>query len=76
MQAAVPVERDQFRMLYRSFLTRIVDLELLSSRGDIGKLLGQLTALLAAFSFTVAMFFAPRFATSRIAREADRLCVE
>ena len=69
MQSAVPAERDQFRMLYRSFLTRIVDLELLSSRGDIGKLLGQLTAILAAFSFTVAMFFAPRFATSQIVRE-------
>ena len=69
MLPAAPSEHDQFRMLYRKFATGIVDLELLSSRGDIGKLLGQLTAILAAFSLTVAMFFAPRFATSQIVRE-------
>src|SRR5205807_707474 len=46
----------QFRVLYRDFLVRIVDLELISSHGDIQKLLVQLTALLAAFSLTFAFY--------------------
>src|SRR5271165_6008109 len=38
----------QFRILYREFLFRIVDLELLSAhaQGDVNKLLGQFAALL------------------------------
>lgn len=36
----------RFRVLYREFLFRLVDLELLSVQGDISKLLGQLAALL------------------------------
>jgi hypothetical protein len=46
----------QFRVLYRVFLLRVVDLELLSSDGDTTKLLGQFAALFAAVSF---MFTAP-----------------
>ena len=40
----------QFRVLYREFLFRIVDLEILSSRADIAALLGQFAAMLAALS--------------------------
>jgi len=40
----------QFRVLYREFLFRMVDLELVSARGDINKLLGQFAAMLAALS--------------------------
>src|SRR5579885_2556835 len=42
----------QFRVLFRRFLFRMADLELLSAHalGDIGKLLGQLAALLLLFS--------------------------
>jgi hypothetical protein len=36
----------QFRVLYRQFLFRVVDLELLSSQGETSKLLGQFAALL------------------------------
>jgi CubicO group peptidase (beta-lactamase class C family) len=36
----------QFRVLYREFLFRIVDLDLLAPDGDMGKLLGQFAALL------------------------------
>ncbi len=36
----------QFRVLYREFLFRLVDLEILTSQGDITKLLGQFAALL------------------------------
>lgn len=41
----------QFRVLYRVFLLRVVDLELLSADGDTTKLLGQFAALFAAISF-------------------------
>jgi hypothetical protein len=46
----------QFRVLYRVFLLRVVDLELLSADGDTTRLLGQFAALFAAVSF---MFTAP-----------------
>jgi hypothetical protein len=46
----------QFIVIYRVFLLRVVDLELLSADGDVTKLLGQFAALLAAVSF---MFTAP-----------------
>ena len=41
----------QYRVLYRVFLLRIVDLELLSADGDPMRLLGQFAALFAAISF-------------------------
>jgi len=63
----------QFRVLYREFLFRMVDLELLSSsaQGDLGKLLGQVAALLifVSLGFTLAAF---SFGDSRMAR-ADLL---
>lgn len=40
----------QFRVLYRQFLFRVVDLELLSPQGDMSRLLGQFAALLVFFS--------------------------
>lgn len=48
----MPCERRQFRILYRDLLRRMVDLELLSSAGDPGKLLAQFAAVLAALSLT------------------------
>ena len=47
----------QFRVLYRQFLFRAVDLELLSAsaQGDITKLLGQFAALLVYVSSLVAI---------------------
>ena len=36
----------QFAILYRQFLFRVIDLDLLSAQGDISKLLGQFAALL------------------------------
>ncbi len=46
------MEKLQFRVLYREFLFRMVDLELLSAhaQGDVSKLLGQFAALLVFFS--------------------------
>jgi len=40
------MKKRQFRVLYREFLFRIVDLELLAQQGDMTKLLGQFAALL------------------------------
>ena len=39
-------ERTQFRVLYREFLFRVIDLEVLAPQGDISKLLGQFAAIL------------------------------
>jgi len=47
--------RRQFRVLYRDFLARTVDLELVSAGGEIQKLLAQFAALLAAFSFCIGL---------------------
>ncbi|MGA2146392.1 MAG: serine hydrolase [Bryobacteraceae bacterium] len=45
----------QFRVLYRQFLLRVVDLELLAPQGDITKLLGQFVALLAIVSLWILL---------------------
>jgi hypothetical protein len=45
----------QFRVLYREFLFRMVDLELLSPQGDMSKLLGQFAALLVFISSVQAL---------------------
>jgi len=41
----------QFRVLYRVFLLRVVDLELISADGDPTKLLGQFASIFATLSF-------------------------
>jgi hypothetical protein len=40
------MSKQQFRILYREFLFRIVDLEILAPQGEMSKLLGQFAALL------------------------------
>ena len=45
----------QFRVLYRQFLLRIVDLEILAPQGDIAKLLGQFAALLITVSLWILL---------------------
>lgn len=47
--------RLQFRVLYREFLFRMVDLELLSAQGDITKLLGQFAGLLIFISVSLGL---------------------
>jgi len=44
-----------FRVLYREFLFRMVDLEILSLKADITQLLGQIAALLIFVSFWLAV---------------------
>ncbi len=62
----MPSERQQFGVLYRDFLYRLIDVELLSAAGDVQKLLGQFAALLAAFSFTITVFTFPKLARARL----------
>jgi hypothetical protein len=47
--------RLQFRTLYRVFLLRVLDLELLSADGDPTKLIGQFAAIFAGISFLLAL---------------------
>ncbi len=51
------MKQTQFRILYRQFLFRMVDLELLSAdaRGDMGKLFGQFAALLVFISLALTL---------------------
>ena len=53
-------EKRQFLVLYRSFLMRVIDLELLSADADTARLLGQFAALFAGLSylFTFWLIFA------------------
>ncbi len=53
----------QFRVLYREFLFRMVDLELLARQGDMRQLLGQLAALLI---FVSVMFTIPALAAGSV----------
>ena len=59
-----PSRARQFRVLYRDFLTRMIDLEVLSSGGELQALLGQFAAMLAALSFVLTIYLVPRYATS------------
>jgi len=49
------VQQTQFRVLYRVFLLRVVDLELMSADGDPTKLLGQFASIFAAISFVLCV---------------------
>jgi len=62
-------ERQQFRLLHRDFLARIVDLEILSAGGEIQKLLIQFAAMLAAFSFVVTVWIGPNMGRANMSRE-------
>jgi len=65
------LERRQFRALYRAFLQRFLDLELLSSRGDAQHLMVQIVAILAGFSFVMTYWKSQQyfFGSTRISPE-------
>jgi pimeloyl-ACP methyl ester carboxylesterase len=60
----MPDERNQFRILYRDFLSRMVDLELIAAGGDARGLIVRFGSMLAALSFILAYLIVPRYATS------------
>jgi hypothetical protein len=47
--------QSQFRVLYRVFLLRVVDLEIMSADGDPTKLLGQLASIFATASMVLCL---------------------
>jgi hypothetical protein len=49
------MEKLQFRILFRQFLLRVVDVELLSAEGDPAKLLGQLITVMVSFSLFISI---------------------
>jgi len=51
MHSEWALRKVQFRTLYRVFLLRVVDLDLLSSDADPAKLIGQFAAIFCTFSF-------------------------
>lgn len=61
-------ERRQFVVLYRDFLHRMIDLDVLTARGEIHKLLVQFAAMLAAFNFVVALYQVQRFGLGGLTR--------
>ena len=62
----MPDERQQFRILYRDFLFRIVDLELLARAEKRNACWRSWRPLLAAFSFTFTIYFVPRYGLSTL----------
>src|SRR6266536_5690845 len=62
----MPDRRRQFRILYRDFLARLIDLEVLSPTGEIQKQLVQFAAMLGALSFIFAITLVPRYSTSTL----------
>lgn len=60
MHRPVNIERRQFRILYKAFLLRVIDLELLSADADTTRMLGQFAAMFAGLSylFTFWVIFA------------------
>lgn len=51
MHKPVNIEKRQFRILYKAFLLRVVDLDLLSADADTSRMLAQFAALFAGMSF-------------------------
>src|SRR5580658_1774083 len=50
-----------FRVLYRLFLARIIDLEILSAGGDFSDLVARFVSVLAAFSLVLTYLIIPRY---------------
>jgi hypothetical protein len=65
----MPDERRQFGVLYRAFISRLIDLELLSSGGQVQNLLAQFAAMLAALSFVITVVRIPAIGGSTLPPE-------
>lgn len=59
--------RRQFRVLYRNFLSQIVDTELTATHGDPSRLLMQIGALLVSLSFILAIEIVPQYSKATAA---------
>ena len=50
-----PQERRQFRVLYRLSLARLIDLEIISSRGDLNGLIARTGGILLGLSLIMVL---------------------
>jgi len=62
-------ENRQFQILHRDFLSRMVDLELVSAGGDTREVITRFGALLGALSVVIAYLMVPRYLTSGMAHD-------
>jgi hypothetical protein len=60
--------RRQFVVLHRLFLARMIDLDILSARGDVRELIARMVALLAAFSFILTYLIGGRYFSTTLPR--------
>jgi len=60
--------RRQFPVLYRLFLARMIDLEILSARGDVRDLVVRFVSVLAAFSFVLTYLIGGRYFSATLPR--------
>jgi len=58
----------QFRVLHRLFLTRLIDVEILSAGGDVSGLIARLASVLTAFSLVLTYLIVPRYFSSTLPR--------
>lgn len=63
-------EREQFRVLYRDFLSRLIDVETLSAAGDPQTLYTYIVALLAGFNAVVAFVMALGYSGTKLSGRA------
>lgn len=60
--------RRQFPVLYRLFLARMIDLEILSTRGDVRDLVARFISMLAACSLVLTYLIAGRYFSTTLPR--------
>jgi len=58
----------QFRVLFRGFLARTIDLDVLSQHSDLSNAIARFGGLLAAFSFVAGFGIVPRYLTTTLPR--------
>lgn len=72
MRNNVAAEKLRFRVLYRVFLMRVIDLELLAADGDLTRLIGQFMSIFVTISFftIIPILFGAWYIKSMTARWA------
>jgi pimeloyl-ACP methyl ester carboxylesterase len=60
----MPGERLQFRILNRDFLSRMIDIELISASGDARDLIIRFASMMLALSFVISYLMVPRYLVS------------
>ncbi|MFN7925309.1 MAG: hypothetical protein U0Q16_34745, partial [Bryobacteraceae bacterium] len=62
-------ERQQFRILYRDFLARLIDLDVLSAGGDPQRLFVHFAAVLTALGFVLTIYLIPGYTSTPLPHE-------